>query len=50
MTEEAQSIAARFNIRSIPTLAIFDHGRETARQAGAMAKPQLMQWVRNNVG
>jgi thioredoxin 2 len=49
-TEEAQSIAARFNIRSIPTLAIFDHGRETARQAGAMNREQLMQWVRASAG
>jgi thioredoxin 2 len=49
-TEEAQSIAARFNIRSIPTLAIFDHGRETARQAGAMHREQLVQWVRANAG
>jgi thioredoxin 2 len=49
-TEEAQSIAAQFNIRSIPTLAIFDHGREVTRQAGAMHQAQLMQWVRANTG
>jgi thioredoxin 2 len=49
-TEKAQSIAARFNIRSIPTLAIFDHGRETARQSGAMNRQQLVQWVRANTG
>jgi thioredoxin 2 len=49
-TDEAQSIAARFNIRSIPTLAIFDHGREIARQAGAMNREQLMRWVQANAG
>jgi thioredoxin 2 len=49
-TEDSQSIAARYNIRSIPTIAIFDHGREVVRQAGAMSKPQLMQWVRANTG
>jgi thioredoxin 2 len=49
-TEKAQSIAARFNIRSIPTLAIFDNGRETARQSGAMNREQLVQWVRANTG
>src|SRR3989338_5262893 len=32
-TEEAQGLAARFNIRSIPTLALFVGGREVARQA-----------------
>jgi thioredoxin 2 len=49
-TDEAQSIAARFNIRSIPTLAIFNHGREIARQASAMNREQLMRWVQANAG
>ena len=49
-TEEAQAIAARFNIRSIPTLVVFRNGREIARQSGAMQHPQLMQWVRTHVG
>ncbi len=49
-TEEAQSVSARFNIQSIPTLAIFKHGQEIARQAGAMHQAQLMQWIRANAG
>jgi thioredoxin 2 len=49
-TEEATSVAAGNNIQSIPTLAIFDHGREVVRQAGAMPKPQLVQWVRATAG
>ena len=47
-TEQAQTIAARFNIRSIPTLVVFRNGREIARQSGAMQYPQLMQWVRSH--
>ncbi|MGB7489431.1 MAG: thioredoxin TrxC [Thermoanaerobaculia bacterium] len=47
-TEEAQAIATRYNIQSIPTLAIFNHGREVVRQAGAMQQSQLMQWVKAN--
>ena len=47
-TEEAQSIAARFNIRSIPTLVVFRNGREIARQSGAMMGDQLIHWVRNH--
>lgn len=35
-TEDEQALAARFNIRSIPTLALFVGGREVARQAGAL--------------
>ena len=47
-TEEAQALAARFGIRSIPTLAIFRQGRELARQSGAMDVANLMLWIRNN--
>ena len=45
-TEEEQAIASALAIRSIPTLIMFKHGREVARQAGAMQLPQLVQWIR----
>lgn len=45
-TEEEQALAARFGIRSIPTLALFRNGREVARQAGAMDQASLVRWVR----
>jgi thioredoxin 2 len=44
-TEAFQQIAARYNIRSIPTLAIFKGGREVARQAGAMDANGISRWV-----
>jgi thioredoxin 2 len=45
-TEEAPEIAARFGIRSIPTLILFAGGREVARQAGAMSNPeQIARWA-----
>jgi thioredoxin 2 len=44
-TEVEQSLAAKFNIRSIPTLAVFAGGREIARQPGAMSANDLMRWV-----
>ncbi len=47
-TEEAQATAARFGIRSIPTLALFRNGREVARQAGAMSAGDIVRWVRAN--
>lgn len=49
-TEDAQRSAMRFNIRSIPTLAIFRDGREIARQAGAMDAHNLSQWIRSKIG
>ena len=47
-TEEAQELALRHNIRSIPTLALFKGGREVARQAGAMDATGIVQWARAN--
>ena len=44
-TEVEQGLAAKFNIRSIPTLAVFSGGREIARQPGAMSATDLMRWV-----
>lgn len=47
-TEEAQELASRYNIRSIPTLALFKHGREIARQAGAMDAGRIVAWARSH--
>jgi thioredoxin 2 len=44
-TEAAPDIAGRYGIRSIPTLIVFDHGRETARQSGAMDYRSLLGWL-----
>jgi thioredoxin 2 len=44
-TEEEQGLAAAYNIRSIPTLAVFVSGSEVARQAGAMSAADLERWV-----
>lgn len=44
-TEAVQDVAARYNIRSIPTLALFRNGREVARQPGAMDKANIVNWV-----
>ena len=44
-TEAEQQLAARFNIRSIPTLAVFKGGREIARQSGALDLGSLKRWL-----
>jgi thioredoxin 2 len=46
-TEAAPEIAARFGIRSIPSLVLMRRGREIARTAGAMNLPQLLAWARH---
>lgn len=44
-TEEAQSIAARFGIRSIPTMILYRGGREVARVSGAMDARAIASWL-----
>ncbi len=48
-TETEQALAARYNIRSIPTLALFRGGREIARQAGAMDLATLTRWIGQHI-
>ena len=48
-TEEAQALAGRLQIRSIPTLALFVGGREVARQPGAMGAADIVRWARGHV-
>jgi thioredoxin 2 len=40
-TDHAQRTAAGFNIRGIPTVIVFKHGKESARQTGAVPKAGL---------
>lgn len=47
-TDAEQALGARYNIRSIPTLALYRGGRELARQAGATNTNGIVQWARNN--
>jgi len=48
-TEEAQGLAMRFGIRSIPTLAVFRDGKELGRQAGAMDTAGIIAWMQQFV-
>ena len=48
-TESQQYTASRYQIRSIPTLMLFHHGREIARLSGALPKPQFTQWLKQQL-
>lgn len=45
-TEELQDLAARFNIQSIPMMAVFEGGREVARTVGARPARDIEAFVR----
>lgn len=47
-TDEAQATAAQYNIRSIPTIALFRNGQEVARQPGAMGAADIVRWVQSH--
>jgi thioredoxin len=42
-TDRARLTAGRFDIRGIPTVIVFRHGAEVARQTGAVPKSGLEQ-------
>jgi thioredoxin 2 len=44
-TQDEPAPAARFDIRSIPTLIVFRGGKEVARQSGAMDLGALTRWL-----
>jgi thioredoxin 2 len=48
-TEAEQTIGAQYDIRSIPTLALFKNGQELARQPGAMGTKDIVRWVQSQL-
>lgn len=50
-TDAVQALGARYQIRSIPTLALFRDGRLLARQSGALTTPAaIVQWAQTHAG
>ena len=48
-TEAEPALGGRFGIRSIPTLVLFQQGRELARQPGAMGSADIVRWTRQHL-
>ncbi len=46
-TEDEQDLAGRFAIRGIPTMILLKHGKEIARQSGAMDAATIERWTRD---
>lgn len=43
--DESPRTAARFQVQGIPTLLLLEHGEETGRQVGAVARTALNRWI-----
>ena len=41
---------AHFQVQSIPTLIVFDKGKQVSRQSGALPLNQLRSWVDRALG
>jgi thioredoxin 2 len=48
-TEALPEIGTRFGIQSIPTMAIFDGGREVSRTLGARPASAIEEFVRSGI-
>jgi thioredoxin 2 len=46
-TEAHPQVAAPFNVRSIPTMILFQNGVEKARVSGAMPPGEIVRWVQS---
>jgi thioredoxin 2 len=44
-TDEETAPAERYRIKSIPTLIVFRHGKEVARESGARGAAALVAWL-----
>jgi thioredoxin 2 len=49
-TEAEPQLAARYNIRSIPTMMLFKGGAPIAQQVGAVGEQALRGWIQQQVG
>lgn len=48
LNADSSETAARLGVRSIPSLILFENGREAARQAGLMSKEGIVAWTQAN--
>jgi len=48
-SDNSPEVSGRFQISSIPTMVMLDHGREVARTSGAMQAGQIVAWVRGQL-
>lgn len=48
-TESNRNTGSQYQIRSIPTLALFYKGREITRMSGALPKSQFVQWLNQHL-
>lgn len=46
--DECETLARQFGVMSIPTLILFNDGKEIDKKVGFMSKEELNEWINNN--
>lgn len=46
--DENQQVAAKYGIRSIPTLMMFKNGELASTKVGALSKTQMEDWIKES--
>lgn len=47
--DENPNIAVRYGVRSIPTLILFQGGKQAATLVGAYPKGKMVEWIKSNI-
>ena len=43
--DKAPAISAKLGVQGIPTMVLYNHGKEIARQVGALPGPRIAKWL-----
>jgi len=48
-SDDNQELAARYGVRGIPTMMIFQHGQVAATKVGALPKSRIEEWIKSTI-
>jgi thioredoxin 1 len=47
--DDNPGMAARYGVRGIPTMMIFQHGQVAATKVGALPKSRIEEWIKSTI-
>ena len=47
--DEADALALKYDIQSLPTLLVFKNGKNVASHVGGAGKSELIDWIKSNI-